>query len=1148
MRTSWFLNLVFLFLPVQFVVVSGDLRFAPRRPDESPSPTVLPTGAAPSSAASTTTSGHEVSPSDEPSSSSSPDSTNSAAPSSTTHISQTTLTAIPSATPTLSSNATSAPNINDGSLPLPPTITPALSLAGAFLILSGVVYNLIGIKNKAIQIFISTAYLIALATTVLLVYIINPPISDAIQGAYFIAAFLPAVGLGGISLIFQDVTEGLGSAAGGFALSMWFLVLKPGGTLTNTVSKAVFIGCWTAGIYTIYFSRHIRSYVIIGATSFAGATAVILGIDCFSLAGLKEFWVYIWGLNGKLFPPGQSTYPITRGMTVEIAGIVIFTLFGVLSQLKIWKIVQARKERKELEKTDEERQREEEEAELGRQVQEGQAQERREWERIYGEKKTKSSVFTTVIPDEEKLSSSISSREVDDDKTETPNTQTMPTTTATSPRTSIGSKKQRQIVIPVAVDDFTPASPNESQGQPSCAMGPSSTTATSVSSIEELDSKPRKKQAQEGPAVIPLPFTIPAKAVERRSEEYTSDLSVANTKHSSEYDLPVQSELPMARKISDRAKRFSVMTTTSLEAQLDDSASNGRRSPFLGDFVFECENSDQPVLKDPDMVVVTTAEVEDLPQETVDEPATQQQEVQAVEASGATESPSQHWPLQSEKRQSTESARHTTRLSQDSRIEEPNKPVVPAKTESQSPAEPSSPEQESFSESQEASQSAVTELQGPLQRVLSTDKPSRVVLQFRANEWAKHLESAEKPGPDPLTLSTATMEEPASIVNEKELLKTALTAEPAPAPIALREPEAAQSSKAVRISSTKKQRNSSARVPSLRVEKTTVDNPPDVLRSVSASGHLSSQRPSMRSESRRHSQRSPFPPFQASRNSLIASPIAEDVVASFLPTPSPSPSNLSGASNNPRRSSRRSLTDPSLHYTQSSSPSQVGLPTIVPGAEVAAALSNENLPLSKRKSYLRQSSSGTQSSVQTAYSSEAKSSKTPRATAHLNPVSSRQNTYPPADSHPQPQIPEHTLHRASLLAEWRRSKARGSSIQNTSSPPAAVANSIPTFQPPDQGPGPGLVTASNSNRGSIYGTGPSWGSFAPLGGTGLASNLNANANFSRGMVDSAVYSGKPDRSSRRASAMSAREVDHAHREVLRRMQAGANKALARDGK
>jgi hypothetical protein len=181
-------------------------------------------------------------------------------------------------------------------LPLPPEITPAFSVAGVLLMITGVFYCLIGIKKKWIQISISSAYLVALAITVLIVYVVNPPVTYAVQGAYLVAAVAPALLLGGVACIFHDVTEGLGCAVGGFSISMFFMVLTPGGLLTNTASKAIFIGVWTFAIFCFSFSHYTRTYALIGSTALGGSTAVILGIDCFSKAGLKEFWIYIWGM------------------------------------------------------------------------------------------------------------------------------------------------------------------------------------------------------------------------------------------------------------------------------------------------------------------------------------------------------------------------------------------------------------------------------------------------------------------------------------------------------------------------------------------------------------------------------------------------------------------------------------------------------------------------------------------------------------------------------------------------------------------------------------------------------------------------------------------------------------------------------------
>lgn len=151
-----------------------------------------------------------------------------------------------------------------------------------------------GIKTKWLHTFLSATYLVGLAVTVLIVYVMHPPVTDAVQGAFFVAAVATGLVFGGGSMIFADLTEGLACLLGGFCLSMWFLVLRADGLIRSTIGKVVFIVCFTLCAYALYISHYTRPYGLIGSISFAGATAIVLGIDCFSRAGLKEFWLYIW--------------------------------------------------------------------------------------------------------------------------------------------------------------------------------------------------------------------------------------------------------------------------------------------------------------------------------------------------------------------------------------------------------------------------------------------------------------------------------------------------------------------------------------------------------------------------------------------------------------------------------------------------------------------------------------------------------------------------------------------------------------------------------------------------------------------------------------------------------------------------------------
>lgn len=136
----------------------------------------------------------------------------------------------------------------------------------------------------------------------------NPPVSDGVQGAFLVAVIFSGSLAGGVALVFRDIADGVGCLLGGFCLSMWFLCLKAGGLIPSTLGKSIFIGCMSALVFSLAIFSKTRNYALIGSIPFSGATATVLGIDCFSRAGLKEFWIYIWGMYA-LNLPVQSSEP-----------------------------------------------------------------------------------------------------------------------------------------------------------------------------------------------------------------------------------------------------------------------------------------------------------------------------------------------------------------------------------------------------------------------------------------------------------------------------------------------------------------------------------------------------------------------------------------------------------------------------------------------------------------------------------------------------------------------------------------------------------------------------------------------------------------------------------------------------------------------
>lgn len=93
-------------------------------------------------------------------------------------------------------------------------------------------------------------------------------------------------------------------------------------------------------------------------------------------------------LNDNIFPLGTNNYPHTRGIRVEIAVIVLITGFGVMSQVKLWNILKGRRDAKDAERRRQDADIEAMDADAGLRVEEEHKLEREQWEATFGRKKT----------------------------------------------------------------------------------------------------------------------------------------------------------------------------------------------------------------------------------------------------------------------------------------------------------------------------------------------------------------------------------------------------------------------------------------------------------------------------------------------------------------------------------------------------------------------------------------------------------------------------------------------------------------------------------------------------------------------------------------------------------------------------------------
>ncbi|MCJ1434067.1 hypothetical protein MMC27_003433 [Xylographa pallens] len=688
-------------------------------------------------------------------------------------------------------NITSPQDSNDDeTLPIQPTITPALGVAGVILILSGTVYTLIGIKNRLIQIFLSVAYLTGLSITVLIVYVMNPPVSNGVEGAYLVAAVIPAIMLGAGALIFKDITEGFGCILGGFCFSMWMLVLKPGGLVTSTGGKAIFIGVWCLAFFSSAFSHHTRSYGLIGSTSLSGATIIVLGVDCFSRAGLKEFWLYIWGLSGSMFPLLTTTYPITRGIRVETAAIIVLAFIGVMSQLKIWKVIQDRRDKQLMEKQEAERQRELADEEIGRRLVLGNGREQEEWEATYGDNPRPEQVHKDSglgTEDNSIRKVSMSPAEAASSRGSQSHIIEM-----TPLGTSAAAKFDKRtggptVSVSVAQDDedvsyLVPRGLSLEQlrasGGPSTSRGSrlNSIDITRYNTASEVKDKHKRYTISGAPDLGPLPFE---KRTSFKSDN--DDASSAATAASSQ--LPQRrsaqrfSGSSLLRKLSKRSQRHSRQRSTSVEGPdstlRDGTSLVSTTIPGRQDGVSSRESRHIRENSIGLSILPEDVFLPESPRSTV-----------ASSADHIAQANNTRWSLdETAKRLAAEYAGELGGLS-DNGTSSPDDGVE----QSKSLLRPLSgvPEETDYNTlSRDPSQ--LSKLSAPKQELEGRlpEATSKVASVYRTNEWAKHLDRADKPEVDRLSLlkpsnsqDSDEQEEPAAPVDIQALQQTATGASP----------------------------------------------------------------------------------------------------------------------------------------------------------------------------------------------------------------------------------------------------------------------------------------------------------------------------------------------------------------------------------
>ncbi|KAI4918536.1 hypothetical protein J4E90_002922 [Alternaria incomplexa] len=593
--------------------------------------------------------------------------------------------------------------------------------------------------GRRVYVFGSAAYLTALAVTVLIVYLMNPPVSDAIQGAFFVAAFFTGVIFGVLSLVFADITEGFGCLLGGFCLSMWFLSVKDGGLITSGTGRAIFIGCMSAGGYSLAFSHYTRNYGLIASIAFSGATAAILGIDCLAGSGWKEFWLYLWSklpyvvrrllltsadLNDDIFPLNTDTYPVTKNIKAELAGVVIIAVVSIVSQMRVWKMVKEHRVKTAAQQLERQADQDREEEEQGRIVEDNFQKERAQWEAAYGNGQNVPEASIRSSTSDPKDLTLVQEKEVSPNDSAV--TVNMPAgmMQSASNNTKSGATVTVGVLDDDAIQQIEPEA-HAAENEKALLKAPKDDSKPTLVKSNSL----RPTAPPPPPAVVPLPFKVPTEEEAHSDNDNTSVSAIPETDH----DVEVPGRL--SKRVSDVSamrQRISRDIAASQEALIGTRGDEDDRASSIAATL----NDDLDVLS-----VRSLSPVESPIGTEHDNP---------FEKPGLKRQDSDTVPDRKSVVNTVDVVKSLTTSTDPKTADSPKEQSFERRADTvMSSSKASSEKYSKSTKSDELSQGSQLEQGGsqvgsPTENVMP-EKLSKIALSYRTNEWAKHLETAEKP-------------------------------------------------------------------------------------------------------------------------------------------------------------------------------------------------------------------------------------------------------------------------------------------------------------------------------------------------------------------------------------------------------------------
>lgn len=225
-----------------------------------------------------------------------------------------------------------------------------------------------------------------------------------LKGIYLLACIC-AGGIGAAAfVIFRNGGLLLSCTLGGFVCSLYFQAFKSNGIIQPIGLRYILYLALSALTFSFACHSRLQSYILIFSSALVGSTTTILGIDCFTRANLKEFYIRNLGFDDlfeKKYPTefAHHRWFLSTASIIELGVLGGLTIMAISFQGKMW--AEFRASLLTMRRDDEERKLQAKAKRAAKTIFANAQRDLRDWEEKHGYRKTASKPVDSLEEEDE---------------------------------------------------------------------------------------------------------------------------------------------------------------------------------------------------------------------------------------------------------------------------------------------------------------------------------------------------------------------------------------------------------------------------------------------------------------------------------------------------------------------------------------------------------------------------------------------------------------------------------------------------------------------------------------------------------------------------------------------------------------------------